>query len=464
MNGDVIIDLKKCIKKMENSIFTIWKLILMFVLFAIFFSLFSIDNPQIVVQSRTAGITMTTFAVLSIVMPIVYGGISVGKRLNKEIIPSLSIAIFIVDVITYFQLSIMNVNIYNESTLIFKNVGVFFLVYFLQIIAISLYSVLGNRMYYKLNPPENCIIICDAVENTNEIVSKITRYSNQYKIVKILKYDNKKLFKFIDKNESIFLYNVPPIQKNDIIEYAYKHYKNLYLSTELSDVVINYAKYRLVDDMSMLSSNNKGLSFEQKILKRTLDLVLSLIALIVFAPLMIVVAIVIKVYDRGPILFKQRRATLNGKQFNVLKFRTMIVDADKNYKFQPATKNDDRITPLGKILRKFRIDELPQLFNIIIGDMSIVGPRPERIEHVEMYTQDLPEFEYRLRAKAGLTGLAQIAGKYNTNPKDKLILDLMYIEKYSIGMDIILIFQTLQVFFKLDSTEGFNKDEWKKYR
>lgn len=436
----------------------------MFVLFAIFFSLFAIDNPQIIVQSRTAAITMTTFAVLCVVMPIVYGGFTLGKRLNREIIPSLSIAIFITDFITYFQLSIMNVNIYNEATLTFKNLGVFVLVYILQVFTISLYSIIGNFIYFNLNPPENCIIICDVIENTNDIVRKLSRYKKQYKIVKIIRYDNKKLYKFIDKNDSIFIFNVPPVEKNDIIEYGYKHYKNLYLSTELSDVVINYAKYRFVDDMSMLCSNSKGLSFEQRFLKRALDLTLSLIALIVFAPLMLVVAIVIKLYDKGPIFFKQRRATLNGKQFNVLKFRTMVVDADKNYKYQPATENDSRITPLGKILRKSRIDELPQLLNIIVGDMSIVGPRPERIEHVEIYTQDLPEFEYRLRAKAGLTGLAQIAGKYNTSPKDKLILDLMYIEKYNIGMDIILIFQTLQVFFKLDSTEGFDKNEWKKYR
>jgi lipopolysaccharide/colanic/teichoic acid biosynthesis glycosyltransferase len=169
--------------------------------------------------------------------------------------------------------------------------------------------------------------------------------------------------------------------------------------------------------------------------------------------------IAIKAHDGGPILFKQERATIHGNKFWVYKLRTMKVDAE----IRSAAVEDDRITKPGKILRKFRIDELPQLLNVLKGDMSFVGPRPEMLKNVASYTQDLPEFKYRLRMKAGLTGYAQIAGKYNTTPKDKLIMDMMYIEQFSILKDIQLIFQTVIVLLKKDSTEGFGGASHQKY-
>lgn len=451
--------IKQYVKNFQRSAIFIIKLLLFFILFCLFFGLFSIDNPQILVANRTSAITMTTFVIVGLSMTAIYGGFAVGKKKSKAIIPSLSIATFITDFITYFQLSIMNVNIYNERTFTFQNVGIFFLVLLFQIVIISLFVYFGNYVYFKVNPPEKCVIVCSEIKNAAEIIPKISRYKRQYKLTDIITFEDKDLKEIIKKSDSVFLFDIPAQSRSEIIDYAYKHFVNIYITTQLADVVTNYAKPIIVDDLAMLCSNIKGLSFEQKFIKRTLDILFSGIALVVLSPIMLIEAICIKLYDKGPVLFKQQRVTLNGKLFDVLKFRTMVVDADKIEGYRPATDNDDRITPVGKILRKIRIDELPQLFNIIKGEMSIVGPRPERIEHVEKYTHNLPEFKYRLRAKAGLTGLAQIAGKYNTSPKDKLILDLMYIERYSVWMDIILMFQTLSVFFKSDSTEGFNDEK-----
>ena len=193
------------------------------------------------------------------------------------------------------------------------------------------------------------------------------------------------------------------------------------------------------------------MTMEQRVIKRVMDIVLSLVLGILSAPIWLISMIVVKAHDGGPILFKQERATINGKKFMVYKLRTMKVDAE----IRSASKDDDRITKPGKILRKLRIDELPQLLNVLKGDMTFVGPRPEMLKNVIAYTQDLPEFKYRLRMKAGLTGYAQIAGKYNTTPKDKLIMDMMYIEQFSILRDIQLILQTAIVLLKKDSTEGF---------
>jgi lipopolysaccharide/colanic/teichoic acid biosynthesis glycosyltransferase len=203
----------------------------------------------------------------------------------------------------------------------------------------------------------------------------------------------------------------------------------------------------------MLHTQVQGLTYEQRFVKRTFDVVFSSILIVLLLPVFVVVAVLIHFDDRGPVFFLQQRATRDGEIFKVIKFRTMKVHSQN----ASATEGDARITKIGHVLRKYRIDELPQIFNIFFGDMSFVGPRPEMLENVWTYTEEMPEFNYRLRVKAGLTGLAQVVGKYNTSPKDKLILDMMYIERYSIWRDIKLIFQTLIVFLKKDSTEGFQK-------
>ena len=175
---------------------------------------------------------------------------------------------------------------------------------------------------------------------------------------------------------------------------------------------------------------------------------------------MLLTAIAIKLYDGGPVFFKQARCTIGGKVFYIHKFRSMIVDAEK-YGAIPATDKDPRITKVGNVIRATRIDELPQILNILKGEMSIVGPRPERVEHVEKYSKEVPEFSYRLKVKGGLPGYAQIYGKYNTSAYDKLRLDLMYIENYSLLLDIKLILMTLQIMLRKESTEGFKQEEKK---
>ena len=169
---------------------------------------------------------------------------------------------------------------------------------------------------------------------------------------------------------------------------------------------------------------------------------------------MLVTAIAIKAYDGGPVLYSQKRLTTGGRVFKVYKFRSMIVDAEKKSGATLAKKNDSRITPIGKFIRKVRIDELPQLINILKGDMSFVGPRPERPEIAQKYEKTMSEFKYRLKVKAGLTGYAQVMGKYNTTPYDKLKLDLMYIEHQSLMLDLRIFFMTVKTCFIPEATEG----------
>jgi len=178
------------------------------------------------------------------------------------------------------------------------------------------------------------------------------------------------------------------------------------------------------------------------------------VALLLVSPIMVVTALAIKLYDGGPVFYKQQRCSVGGKVFEVLKFRSMIVDAEKDGKAVLAKKHDDRITPIGKFIRKVRIDELPQILNILNGDMSVVGPRPERPEIIAQLKQEIPQFDYRLKVKAGLTGYAQVVGKYNTEFLDKLKLDLIYIQNRSFLFDLRIILVTFKILLSIEATEG----------
>lgn len=442
------------------------KITLFAILFALFFLLFSIENQQILRLSRTAGVTMVTFVILEISLMSVYGGYAIGKQKSKPIIHSMVLATVITDLVTHLQLSIMNTNANNNQVFRFADPMMLLVCIILQVIAIIIFTYGGNYIYFKLNPPEKCCIITSSQYSLNKILPKVQKYGMQYKVCDIIDYQEKDIYDVIARNDTVFLYDVPVESRSHLVEFCYDNLKNIYYNPELCDVVAINAKSVLLDDKTLICSQVKELSLEQRIVKRLMDLVISFVALVITSPIMLICAIAIKLDDGGPVFFKQQRATKDGFIFKVYKFRTMRVH-DDTIPQSSATENDNRITRVGDILRKFRVDELPQMLNILKGEMSIVGPRPEMLENVYRYTEELPEFEYRLRVKAGLTGLAQVAGKYNTSPKDKLVLDLMYIEKYSIWQDIKLIFQTLVVFFKSsDSTEGFSEEnvvEFKKY-
>lgn len=227
---------------------------------------------------------------------------------------------------------------------------------------------------------------------------------------------------------------------------------------KISDVIVKGSEELNLFDTPLFLSRNHGIPLMERAIKRLFDVVLSVLALVVLSPVFLITAIAIKVEDGGAVFYRQERCTFDGKRFWILKFRSMIEDAEKDGKPHPAGENDDRITRVGRIIRACRVDELPQLLNIIKGEMSIVGPRPERVEHVQTYTEEIPEFVFRLKVKAGLTGMAQVYGKYNTTALDKLKFDLLYITNFSILLDLQIIFETVKILFQKESTEGFSEE------
>ncbi len=450
--------MKNSLRHIEKTLIFLLKISLFIALFLIFFFMFGIETWSLLNLSRTSGIVSTTFAVVGLSLMSVYGGYAIGKQSSKTTTHSMVLATVITDLVTYVQLSIMNTNANNNLVFTLADPRLLLGVVVLQVIAIIIFVNLGEWVYFKLNPPEKSCIITSSEYSLRKVLPNINMNKNKFELKEVIDFNNNKLYDIILKYETIFLYDLPIARRHEIIEYCYQNTKNIYYNPELSDIVGFASKQVLLDDKPMLHFPNRDLSIEQKFVKRFMDIVLSSIALVLLSPIMLICAIAIKLEDGGKVIYSQQRATIRGKIFKVYKFRTM--HEHDNSPQKSVTVNDNRITKVGNILRKFRVDELPQLINIIIGDMSIVGPRPEMLENIYRYSMDLPEFEYRLRAKAGLTGYAQVVGKYNTSPKDKLILDLLYIEKYSLWRDIKLIFQTLIVFFKTsDSVAAFDETQ-----
>lgn len=445
-------------KKFESTILFIMKLLLFCACAGVFFLIFGSKFYFMLIPTRTSFITLGVFTLVYMMMSIIYGGFDIGKRKSKPIIYSFVLSVFFTDIAAHFFMCIMNITVVHNGKFVYDYPLLLLLTYIIQIFIIVVFTYGGNYLYFSANKPHDSIIITRKGEQTDSIISKIGRYKKQYNITETVFINDPDILKKIDKADSIFFYNLSVPERNAFVEYCYHCKKDIYYNVELSDIVSLGSHRVYFDDKSMVYAPVKGLTFEQRVIKRIMDLVIAGFGLIITSPIFLITALCIKLEDGGPVFYKQERATYAGKIFNVIKFRSMKVEDGSIHK--SVTKNDDRITRTGRIIRKFRIDELPQLINVIKSDMSIVGPRPEMVENVEKYTKELPEFAYRQRAKAGLTGMAQIYGKYNTSPKDKLIFDLTYINEYSVWLDIKLIFRTLLVLLTPDkSTEAFEDNK-----
>lgn len=328
-----------------------------------------------------------------------------------------------------------------------------------QMLSIVLVIFVLNRLHARYDEPRK-IAILYGNNGYRSLIKKIKAKKRRYKITACIsdESDLEEMKEQIKECESLYLYDVREEIKKELIYFCDKTGIDIYLTLTIDNLMTMGFEVSHTFDTPFIRTRRNEVHWYYPFLKRIFDIICSSIALIILSPLFLVVALAIKLYDGGPVFFLQKRITEGHKEFMIYKFRSMIVDAEKNG-MRRATTNDDRITPIGKVIRATRIDELPQLINIIKGDMSIVGPRPERIELDEAYTKKIPEFANRLKVRAGLTGYAQVFGKYNTTPEDKLKLDLLYINQRSVLLDLKLILYTIKIMFVPESTEGFEEDE-----
>lgn len=375
--------------------------------------------------------------------------ISMAKR--SEIIYSQSLALLISNGLMYFIVFILMRRLPNVLPLL--------LAFLIQIILTIGWTWAVNKWYFKNADVIRTIVVYDEQEDLKEWQEN-NSLKNRFNIVKTLSVNDFKLKQLTGKIGCIFLIDVHSHQRNQILKYCVANNVQVMILPRIGDVIMSGADNLHILHLPILMTGRYHPKPEFLIIKRSFDLIVSILVFILVSPVFLLVSILIKFDDQGPVFYKQERLTKNGKLFKVIKFRSMRTDAEKDGVARLSTGDqDNRVTKIGKFLRKVRLDEIPQLINIIKGEMSIVGPRPERPSIATQYEKKLPEFNLRLQAKAGLTGYAQVYGKYNTDPYNKLKMDLMYIAHPSVLEDLKIMFATVKIIFISDSTEGIDSDK-----
>lgn len=454
-------------KECAESLKTIYRRItnfIMLILMTIFFKSAWFSNLNTLMERRFKGsgnvLTIIFYFVILFLFMYVWGGFKLGYQKLVNLVMSQFFAIICTNIVLCIQIILMVGNVYDSKKIVWQ----LLILTAIDIGICVILSLLFINIYVRLFPPYRVLQINGDYEN--HLRTKMSNRDDKYQICEEISIhdDELEIINKIKMYDAVLLNDIPTHKKNKILKYCFENSIRVYFTPKISDILVKSTEEINLFDTPLFLCRNVGLSFEQKVIKRLMDIVISMLGIIIASPLILITAIAIKLNDGGPVLFKQKRCTQNGREFWIYKFRSMIVDAEKDGKSRPAIDDDERITTIGRFIRKTRIDELPQLFNILIGDMSFVGPRPERIEHVEKYCADIPEFAYRMKVKGGLTGYAQVYGRYNTTAYDKLKMDLIYISNYSLLLDLQIILETIKVIFRKESTEGFSTEQVKKIR
>ncbi len=375
-----------------------------------------------------------------------YGGLKVGYLKRIDVFYSLVLATLCTNLVEYFQITLIN--------RWFLPVGPMIEMTAVQM-AVNLVWIWLSRWIYSRIYHARRLLVIYGERDPGDLIHKMNSRKDKYEVSgKVhVQIGEEKIHEMMEDYDGVIIWDLPSEIRNRFLKYCFAHSIRCYFSPKISDVILTGSERIHLFDTPLMVSRNMGLSVDQRAAKRAMDIVISGLGILVFSPLMVLIAILIKLYDRGPVFYFQDRLTKDKKEFRIRKFRSMRVDSEKDGA-RLASKHDSRITPVGRVLRNLHLDELPQLFNVLAGDMSLVGPRPERDCIMQEYLEEIPEFDYRLKVKAGLTGYAQVYGKYNTTPYDKLKLDLFYIENYSFLLDIKLLFMTVKIFFQKETSEG----------
>lgn len=376
-----------------------------------------------------------------------YGGFKIGYLRNGNLIYSQIMAVLFTNVVTYMQIAVIDRRLVNPIYLLPMTVG--------EITFIVIWTLIFQAIYRSLFPPRRMLFV-EGDRKDYHLIDKMNAREDKYQICEVISYKKgmEVIKKHMEQYDAVVIGDMPSHERNLLLKHCYISGIRSYSVPKISDVLLRTSDEMNLFDTPLMLSRNIGLSIEQEWIKRAEDVVMAILLLILFSPVFLIAAVGIKCTDHGPVFYKQERLTRDSKRFMIYKFRTMVVDAEKMSGPVLASEKDPRVLPIGRFLRATRMDELPQILNILKGDMSVVGPRPERPELAAEIERTIPEFSYRLKVKAGLTGFAQVYGKYNTTFYDKLKLDLMYIRKYSLLLDLKLILMTPKIMFLKESSEG----------
>ena len=440
----------------EKGVLYLFKMIItLLVTGSIFLIWFFYYNPKINLPFFEKGhyLMIVVFTAIYLFFTRVYGGFMVGTASVIDLIFSQIIAIGFTVGSSYAIFTLLSYKLVNPVPLI-----IFFVAFS---IVSALWCFVADKVYFSLHKAKKTIVIFGNKESYESIkgIKGMTKRFVVSETHDCEKISLEEIFEKVKDFDAVFMCGVPSDYRNEILKYCIANDIDCFIKPKISDTIIRGGKTIQMMNVPVYRCKRGDTGLIYLIAKRFFDIVLSIIAIILASPFMIVTALAIKLYDGGKVFYRQTRLTKDAEEFEVIKFRSMIQDAEKDGVARLAKDGDDRITPVGKVIRMLRIDELPQLFNILKGDMSFVGPRPERPEIAKQYEKDMPEFALRLQVKAGLTGYAQVYGKYNTPPYDKVQMDLMYVANKSIVEDFKLMLMTFKILFIPSSTEGVSADQ-----
>ena len=397
-------------------------------------------------------LVVALFFVLFIIFGRVYDAFLMSMQRISEIVYAQFLAVAVSDFIMYIVIWLLSKHLPNILPGVAALIG--------QVVLAAVWAYNAHHTYFKIFPPQATAVIYDTRQGMEKLIGKYG-LDSKYKVVLTATADECIAnLAMLDGVSTVFMSGIHSHDRNVILKYCVENNIGTFVIPRIGDTIMSGAYPMHMFHLPMLKVGRYHPQLEYLFIKRLLDIVISAVALVVLSPIFLITAIAIKATDHGPVFYKQIRLTKDGKEFGILKFRSMRVDAEKDGVARLSSgDHDDRITPVGKVIRACRVDELPQLLNILRGELSIVGPRPERPEIAAQYCEEMPEFSLRLQAKAGLTGYAQIYGKYNTTPYDKLVMDLMYIAHPSIVEDLKIMFATVKILFMPESTEGISEGQ-----
>ncbi len=373
------------------------------------------------------------------------GGYKFGHLRLMDVIYSQILSAVGSNFIFYFLISII------VRTMV--NVGWMVALTMADICVILVYNGLIKTIEKRLYPPRRLLLVYGD-KGPMEMFHMFDTRSDKFIIEKGIHAGSERseILEKATKYDGIVLHRVEPKLRNELLRLCYENDIRAYIVPNIADIIMWSCGNTHLFDTPMLVTRNHGITIIESFFKRGMDIFVSFIILVVFSPMMLLSAIAVKLCDGGPVIYRQERVTKDGKHFMIMKFRSMSVNSEQHAVL--AKKEDARVTPVGKVIRSLHVDELPQLFNVLKGEMSLVGPRPERPEIIERYKTEIPEFDYRLKVKAGLTGFAQVYGRYTTTSFNKLKMDIMYIEHYSIWLDLKILFMTFKILFMKENSEG----------
>lgn len=401
-------------------------------------------TPALLVETAAL---VALFAVLYVIFTRIYEAFLIYQSRVSELVGSQFLAAMLSDLFLYVVICLVLRRM--------PNVLPMFAALAAQALIAAIWTYAAHHWYFRANPPVPCAVIYQDEQTARAFVREHGKDKRYRFVVAIPVADCVADLSCLDGVEVVFLTDVHSGDRDPILKYCVAHSREAYIIPRIGDLIMSGAAKVHMFDFPLLSVSRYHPRPEYLIAKRLFDIVLSLMGLIVLSPVILVTALAVFLCDRGPVFYRQTRLTKDGRTFRLLKFRSMRVDAEVDGVARLSSgAHDARVTPVGRVIRKYRIDELPQLVNILMGDLSVVGPRPERPEIAAQYEEHLPEFRLRLQAKAGLTGYAQVYGKYNTDPYHKLQLDLMYLANPSFLEDLRICFATVKVLFQAESTAG----------